>query len=683
MLDIYLHVTFSESNTSTSVNSINSTIQDTYLSMNTSSNMDIPSNRMSLHDFPVELVRQIGSDINSMSQLFKFRSTCRYARDAINEFDICTKDTKFHMKCLAEPYRRQRNHRKYDIFKRIDRMVTIIEHRIDQPFIGEEDDEWDWMASMNTSCYGDNRTPLFPVMPVPYLIHAIAGGKDIAEINRCISAYQKVFPAGLHGEWSWRAMAPNFIYTTSYFYDRNTIRQDISDWKHFIRSIILDDVSSPMVVAVAKGRLDVVQALVKCGVNMRGRDDRAPFKCHFTLSSVPDHIENQMIIDGWRNDNAFRIACSNKREDVALYMISNGLEVRWADILAAIEFGCFEVFETLLDHPVFNTHHRLSIITHALHWAGDNKIADYTMIDRLLKLVTEPYFDKILWLSSKIRDGTLGGIPKGQLTYLFNMWMKSKHPVAGAREIGLDACSKAKHLDIVKVMFLQPSIISDLLTEQEGAQKDMIKTSILHGCYEAVRFYSSVRPALTLKMAIRQESLYGSKSRPVPMVDFILDNCSVSPTPDLFDGQLKNPLHFALATETPCKYRILRSLLLRGADYTNVPRKLKDKLYKEHDDIWLRVEPNPPLETPPDLSIFEEFPEIPSIEKYNNRSYAMAYLIMGKEYLDEKRKERDLNGGTGRSYTIFNGYLTGGDSEPDEAEEEEEEEEYLIDIQLQ
>ncbi|KAI1393375.1 uncharacterized protein F4822DRAFT_439453 [Hypoxylon trugodes] len=259
----------------------------------------------------------------------------------------------------------------------------------------------------------------------PSLIYAIRDGKDIEDIKKHIEIYREHFALGLEGRW-W----PN--------HNKQTRRD------------IYQNLPSPMYVAAQNGRLDIVQILHELGIDMRGRchcdeyytdNERYGFwgcgalglprhvllRPSFYLSGreyLPHIYQDINLPDKklrvFGADNAFLAACCFGHEDIALFMITNGLEVRPGDLYIAARYARYKVMAALLRCPIFNTGDRCRLILTAAQWIipWTKGIRYGTRWDRqaitispdprvylyLLNIVKaeQPSFNKIGWLERMI-----------------------------------------------------------------------------------------------------------------------------------------------------------------------------------------------------------------------------------------------------------------------------------------
>ncbi|OTA70036.1 hypothetical protein K449DRAFT_393069 [Hypoxylon sp. EC38] len=214
----------------------------------------------------------------------------------------------------------------------------------------------------------------------PILIYAIETGKDTVYIEKCINVYKKSFPFGLRGDWY-----PH--------------RHDLDRYYG-----IYNKFPSPMFAAAKAGRLDVIQALAKCDVSMRGRMNWINIWAATRLGAMHggQYYKNTIIRDLAKCDNAFDAACEFKHEDIALWMISNGLQVRWSDVWHAVRFGCFQVLKRLLRHPALISDERQQAILFIINWALTKPVRNQEILRPLLDAITDPDIDKRMLIRKEL-----------------------------------------------------------------------------------------------------------------------------------------------------------------------------------------------------------------------------------------------------------------------------------------
>ncbi|KAI1213143.1 uncharacterized protein F4807DRAFT_457228 [Annulohypoxylon truncatum] len=112
-----------------------------------------------LSTLPVELIREIGNNLDSPRELLKFSSTCKYVHSAIGVTELAVQDVK--------------------------RLAAI------------------W--KLNTCAYNGKSSSRCIRSPVdthqPLLLEAIDTGKHIDYIRQCMKIYQQNFPDFLRGKW--------------------------------------------------------------------------------------------------------------------------------------------------------------------------------------------------------------------------------------------------------------------------------------------------------------------------------------------------------------------------------------------------------------------------------------------------------------------------------------------------
>ncbi|KAI1143630.1 hypothetical protein F5Y05DRAFT_417930 [Hypoxylon sp. FL0543] len=367
-----------------------------------------------LRTLPAELIREIGIRLGTPTEMVNFAHVCSQTyvmglTELANADVECQLKTEIHVGHDWDRYMR----------RDLDPDTLTLRHRI----------------------YRRTRVPLDLHRPI--LLWAIESGKDIDYIKKCINIYQKHMPAGLRGSWFPRRCECSY-------------KRELSE--------IEAEFPSPMFAAAKAGRLDVIQTLLDCNIDMRGRldnacdykDDLSDDYYYFRRMVAPPYIDR----DEWRflrkvvkGDNAFAAACEF-HEDIALFMIANGLEVRRTDIWFAIKFGCFKVLETLLGHPVFNGDDRSELLLLLRRWATSKFVANPEIILPLLDAVTDPDFDGVEFLRERtfeILEGeTLTEEDAFKASQLFELYVSCATPPFRESGIARKAARNDGLLNIVE-----------------------------------------------------------------------------------------------------------------------------------------------------------------------------------------------------------------------------------------
>ncbi|KAI0145750.1 hypothetical protein F4776DRAFT_607803 [Hypoxylon sp. NC0597] len=292
-----------------------------------------------LRKLPIEVIREIGGQLFTPTELLDFKCICKETTSAIDVVEMAKKDAIWQIN------------------------KTRFATRHTSPYM-TEDKKFDKMG-LGFSTYGRNHKRVHLHRPI--LLWAIETDKDIDVIRKCISVYQKYFPGGLHGEW----FPHHFLERDDYIYA---------------------EFPSPIVAAAKAGRLDVIKALVKCGSYPRGRNNQRPHSdVHGGLRTLKKKIAYEIIV---RADNAISAACEFGHEDIAMFLISTELEVQPSDIWDAVRFGCFRFLKMLLDQ--YTNHNRDSVLRYILEWATQGRarpIRTHKILVPLLDALKTSSFD--------------------------------------------------------------------------------------------------------------------------------------------------------------------------------------------------------------------------------------------------------------------------------------------------
>ncbi|KAI1417238.1 hypothetical protein F5Y13DRAFT_202757 [Hypoxylon sp. FL1857] len=357
-----------------------------------------------LHHLPVELIREIGSKLATPRELVNFACICSRTNAAIGVVEMAMADIMFQS-IETDPKPR--------VFRF---------HGPEELYSGNNNGD-----NSDDSNDDTNDDLLRPHKPI--LIYAIETGKDIDYIKQCINVYKKNFTDALEGYWY-------------------PLRRDLDKYNDRYAQF-----PSPMFAAAKAGRLDVMQALAECHVSMRGWMNL--HKGWKVVRNSEDPI-NGMIGDEKKGGNAFSAACESKNEYIALWMISNGLWVEWSDIRVAARFGCFQVLETLLNHPDFVHFKRRDAILQIAKWTISSFVADPEIILPLLDDVFHLDADKDEFIQNEIihrlvrpRPTAENALRMSRVVDFYANW--AKPPISG-RNIAWAAAFHKIYLDIVKAI---------------------------------------------------------------------------------------------------------------------------------------------------------------------------------------------------------------------------------------
>ncbi|KAI1378377.1 hypothetical protein F4677DRAFT_466121 [Hypoxylon crocopeplum] len=480
------------------------------------------NDRASLLSLPEELIREIGIYLN-LPKLVDFVCVCRHARSAIETSDMFKKEVEYQLEL---------------------EMGDRFDHYPIQA----------WEAVKKLGTWIDKRHR--PAFSTPALLWLIENGKSLDHIQQCIDVYRLSFPAGLEGMW--------------YPDASRSIRRGLT----YGRSLY-DQFPSPMAAAVKAGRQDIIKALVECGVDMRGRD----VACLDDDLATDGNIRHMMIYQIIRDDDAFSAACKSQHEDIAHYMISKGLGVRPGDLWSAVEFGCHQVLEELLVHPIFNTDERQEIISEVLRLATLDDIADLTIIGRLLQKTTSPPFDKDRYLFHAALDNLFDKRVPGAF-YFFNLYKESATPpLPGGPMLSCSFISD-DFLEITKeILSGNGWSLWEPNDEVLGSIERILKEPVKRGCMSTVQYLMSIGVRFSnieLEVAILE-------NRP-DMVEAILASGVSASLGDINENdsfrlrEMNRPLSIALTKQDWFDWTLYHSafrLIYHGADFTIVLEDVK------------------------------------------------------------------------------------------------------------
>ncbi|KAI2623897.1 hypothetical protein GGS26DRAFT_593419 [Hypomontagnella submonticulosa] len=250
---------------------------------------DSPPITAPLLNLPVELIRKIGRKAHTLNDLFNFSCINRQLNSVVSIIELCKKD--------AESQRRS--------FKATD---------INE--ISEDLNVFAWVY--RDQFKGRMDTPL-PGIRKPLLNALIESGKDIDTVRQYIHAYQVNYPGALQGNWY------------PYLYSR---------LHKLLQVRFQEELPCPMQVAISVGRLDIVQALMSCGVDVNGPRDDGKRSSKAVMMNRYD-----------TRDTFYAATHISKNKEIAMFMICNGLDVSRNDVVLAARAGFVEAVEVLMKHP--------------------------------------------------------------------------------------------------------------------------------------------------------------------------------------------------------------------------------------------------------------------------------------------------------------------------------------------
>ncbi|KAI1102596.1 hypothetical protein F4804DRAFT_353591 [Jackrogersella minutella] len=496
---------------------------------------------------PVELIREIGDYLEKPSQLLNFSSVCKYVHFAFDMKDMFKKDAENQL------------------------IPTIF------PMPGAFHTIFGPSSILGTDFLTLKRTTQEPIsIHRPSLLWAIESGKDLEVIQQCINVYEESFPDLLEGKW--------------YPY------RDPLD-----SQLISLEFPSPIYAATKAGRLDVVQALVGRGVGVRGRYNDMIVLGGALAFLRSTNLQNHITADFTKENNAFKAACEAKREDIALFLISNGLDVQPVDLYCAVRFGCFQVLEVLLGHASLNGPNRQNMIQTILNMAATYPVADSGVFEPLFDAVTNPLFDRIEWLRAATAEAlrrhirntpyfTSEDVPPG--IYLFDLYVTLANPPFVDDDIARGAAHSDRFIEIVRTVISgHPWTIGGSEAERMQFMGDMLTTAVQSGAVNIAQYLTSVGCTYTiahLQDAISAGNRNGLQDMlydPMPddlrnhykLIDAIIRS-GVSVFSRMKHATYKTPLQLALSlrdrTNMPW-YATAFRLIYHGADYTDIPKSQK------------------------------------------------------------------------------------------------------------
>ncbi|KAI0834878.1 hypothetical protein F5Y06DRAFT_306476 [Hypoxylon sp. FL0890] len=558
-----------------------------------------------LSTLPIDLIREIGSHLETPSELLDFACVCNRTNAAIDMIEMAKKDAVNQLSRIM--FGR-------DLWRQLMALQLNANQR---PMSYEE--------------FQLTETPWKPHKPI--LLWAIETGKDIDYIEKCINVYRKGFHDGLEGYWF-----PNH------------------DPK--LNPEIYTNFPSPMFAAAKAGRLDVIQALLEYNVNLSGRmnwPESTGSELDFSdvYSSTTDDTEyldyHHPFYKLLFSDNAFSAACEF-HEDIALFMLENGYRVNSCDLWHAVRFGRFQLLDTLLGHPNFRTEDRRVLVFLTLKWATVKPIADHEIIRPLLDAVTAPLFDKAEFLRNQIHMKMTeypmaGHNPK--LLQLLNFYISWASPPYLDRHIVSMAACNDEYLGVVKTIFPGDPycwLIRESEGEIEACIDDMLSRAARSGSMDIMKYLLSLGHKLDsnhfgdairggqLEMVEEMLALGMPLPSTVPMSFTGRGGDCVAPIEGVF---------LALDwRDERRRYFLIFTLIYHGADFTKVSKEsvYRRLLRNREFYTWCHSERanDAKTATPTRLS-FANRPT--SDSEYFEQLHAMATLILGEDYLEVLEKE--------------------------------------------
>ncbi|KAI2785482.1 hypothetical protein F4815DRAFT_497617 [Daldinia loculata] len=501
---------------------------------------------------------------------------------------------------------------------------------------------------------------------VPLLNWAIETGVDINLIERIMDTYSRVYPGALKGLW----------------YPMHCERL-IFDGVRITR-----DFPSPMLVAAKSGRLDVIKALIAYGVEIRERnaiEHVGQYDMKDTLKEVVDHTRVEAEID------AFSLACEAD-EEIAEFMIRNGLDLRCRDLWWPVEFGRMQILETLLRRPLFKTNEGHEAIKAVLRCivsdCNSYPIRDFGVINPLLDAMTNPSFppfDKIGWLeksTAMVLSNSGGRYADALGFYLFDLFKTSGVQSIINFKIAVRAAGSDNFLEITKAMLLEVEHSKKAEESKELPMIDYILRRVSAGfctrtamCFLNFGYkFSSIRlqeAVISTKFTAPCDSrTYTDQLDLIDIlvnsgisVNLIIDPRIVSWHKDetLLELALDiSELRWTRDSRKGLDCRVALRLLHHGADPTKVRNKTIQrwltKVYQDQSltDYFLDEMSHQNDSTDIGREIFSQ--KIPSVDSplYFDQVYNMAVMVLGKVPLEicfrdvVKKEERKKRIWTGR-----------------------------------
>ncbi|KAI0377079.1 hypothetical protein F5Y04DRAFT_292184 [Hypomontagnella monticulosa] len=338
-----------------------------------------PTTTAPLLTLPLELIRQIGGETDSVAELYNFSKINKKLHAIIDIYEICKRDAELQQLPLRDTD-----------------LLRFREQR------------------------------LMPDMPKPVLISVIESGAGIDMIKQCIDAYRATFPGALRGEWY-----PKVI----------SLLESIGLYIH--REYL---VPRPMYTAIMANRLDIVEALVDSGVDVNGRPGDRPGEAMLSrVGSIKD---------------AFEAAVLAGNEEIAKFIISNGLRVVPCDMMSAARVGFVEAVKMMTKAPTFANPdgygHRLirEIIKESLGPnAQPNQQLSIEIFDTLISLIEDTMVgEEADWFMDRVRTELYYGRSSLAAHILEKHYMRMATPPFVADHLALRAVEHEQTENMVEII---------------------------------------------------------------------------------------------------------------------------------------------------------------------------------------------------------------------------------------
>ncbi|OTA95747.1 hypothetical protein M434DRAFT_9598 [Hypoxylon sp. CO27-5] len=552
-----------------------------------------------LRNLPIELIREIGSQLITPTELLDFKCICKQTEAAIGLLDMAKKDAIWQISKIR------------------------FRSRFSSLYMTEDKE----LDSLGLDILAYCRSYRQVHLHRPILLWAIETGKDIDYIKKCINVYQTYFPVGLRGKWF-----PH--------HDR------------ILEAYIYPEFPSPMVAAARAGRLDVIKALVECGSSPRGRDRAI---C-MDLRRHPLTLQEERSLETISADNAISAACEFGHEDIAMFLMSIGLRLEPSDIWNAVQFGCFKLLEILLDQytaidrndvlgrffssvitgPVrpIRTHQIIVPLICALDTSSPNGTREYIKEHTKEKLVFA--------LRHQPTDKA-----RLRATDFFDFYIKWASPLFSALRTINGAASNDANVEITNDILDGDSwSIGGSEEEQLGTMNRIARIVVENGHTHIAKslFNSGYRfNSEHIQYAIHYTEL--------EMVELLIAYGVPMPTRiqrlmdrDMYAGVLEGAYEAGMMRcRRASTYLLMFRLIHHGADYTdNFCWIEKERLLNDlkKDGVFRRwynsEESNAAKTATPSRLSFAERVEIWYSAEYLNQLYALSTLILGNDWMERR-----------------------------------------------
>ncbi|KAI1460561.1 hypothetical protein F4805DRAFT_454492 [Annulohypoxylon moriforme] len=461
----------------------------------------------------------------------------------------------------------------------------------------------------------------------PLLLWAIKTGKDADYLKQCLEVYQKSNPDCLFGRW----------------YDW--------DAERLFRKHGLPRFPEPMTLAGKVGNMLAVQ------------------KLHESLVET-GRTPTDIFINA---EGGFKAACKAGHEDVACFMLSNGIvDATEIDPWYVVKQGRPQILSFLLGQPFFRGEYGEEIKMEALLTALDSEIRNLDIILPLFnaislsdsektKFLKEQIIEEVLdpvWSSSpELQDRCANYAPKA--IYLLGILEKLSSPPIEAGDIVREAAKRDCLLDVIKYVLSRPFYtIGKSENERSQVMQDALSVAIRFHAEETVDFLLSRGcPCSTIHF------YQAIQSGELQMMDKVINSgVSVNSSFDfgrealdlkikqrefhpyvVGDKIFKTPLQVALSTyerKTIKSFYMMFRLLSLGADYLNFPGEDRAYLYKclckkrfykylHQRNVEDELEEKP---SRLDFSNLAPIMERHESREENEMTHAMCRLILGDNY---------------------------------------------------